>query len=78
MYESVYWDAMKRTNVVLDEDLVNRVKRIYRVRTTREAIDLALRRLVGDREPRRILELEGIGWEGDLDEIRHRDRPPEW
>ncbi|MGH2653571.1 MAG: type II toxin-antitoxin system VapB family antitoxin [Actinomycetota bacterium] len=69
---------MKRTNVVLDEDLVNRVKRIYRVRTTREAIDLALRRLVGDREPRRILELEGIGWEGDLDEIRHRDRPPEW
>jgi Arc/MetJ family transcription regulator len=71
-------DAMKRTNVVLDEDLVNRVKRIYRVRTTREAIDLALRRLVGDREPRRILELEGIGWEGDLDEIRHRDRPPEW
>lgn len=78
MYESVYWDAMKRTNVVLDEDLVDRVKRIYRVRTTREAIDLALRRLVGDREPRRILELEGIGWEGDLDEIRHRDRPPEW
>jgi len=69
---------MKRTNVVLDEDLVDRVKRIYRVRTTREAIDLALRRLVGDREPRRILELEGIGWEGDLDEIRHRDRPPEW
>lgn len=78
MYEGVYWAAVKRTNVVVDEGLIERVKRIYRVRTTREAIDLALRRLVGDRDPRRFLELEGIGWEGDLDEIRHRDRPPEW
>ena len=78
MYEGVYWAAMKRTNVVVDEELVERVKRIYRVRTTRDAIDLALRRLVGDRDPRRFLQLEGIGWEGDLDELRHRDPPPEW
>jgi Arc/MetJ family transcription regulator len=69
---------MKRTNVVVDEELVERVKRIYRVRTTREAIDLALRRLVGGRDLGRILELEGIGWEGDLDELRHRERPPDW
>ena len=70
--------GVKRTNVVVDEELVERVKRIYRVRTTRDAIDLALRRLVGDRDPRGFLELEGIGWEGNLDEIRHRDPPPEW
>jgi Arc/MetJ family transcription regulator len=69
---------MKRTNVVVDEELVERVKRIFRVRTTREAIDLALRRLVGDRDPGRFLELEGIGWEGDLDELRHSDQPPDW
>jgi len=74
----VYTVGVKRTNVVVDEELVERVKRIYRVRTTRDAIDLALRRLVGDRDPRGFLELEGIGWEGNLDEIRHRDPPPEW
>jgi Arc/MetJ family transcription regulator len=74
----VYTGVVKRTNVVVDEELVERVKRIYRVRTTRDAIDLALRRLVGDRDPRGFLELEGIGWEGNLDEIRHRDPPPEW
>lgn len=39
---------MGRTNVVVDDALVEKVKRIYRVKTTREAIDLALRRLVGD------------------------------
>ena len=70
--------GVKRTNVVVDEELVERVKRIYRVRTTRDAIDLALRRLVGDRDPRGFLELEGIGWEGNLDVIRHRDPPSEW
>lgn len=74
----MYTVGVKRTNVVVDEELVERVKRIYRVRTTRDAIDLALRRLVGDRDPRGFLELEGIGWEGNLDEIRHRDPPPEW
>jgi len=74
----VYTGVVKRTNVVVDEELVERVKRIYRVRTTRDAIDLALRRLVGDRDPRGFLELEGIGWEGNLDEIRHRDPPSEW
>ena len=74
----MYTVGVKRTNVVVDEELVERVKRIYRVRTTRDAIDLALRHLVGDRDPRGFLELEGIGWEGNLDEIRHRDPPPEW
>ena len=74
----MYTSGVKRTNVVVDEELVERVKRIYRVRTTRDAIDLALRRLVGDRDPRGFLELEGIGWEDNLDEIRHRDPPPEW
>ena len=74
----MYSRAMKRTNVVVDEALVERVKRIYRVRTTREAIDLALRRLVGDRDPRSVLDLEGVGWTGDLAEIRHREPPPDW
>ena len=43
----------------------------YGVSTKRAAIDLALRRL--DLEPmsrKEALEMQGTGWEGDLDELR--------
>lgn len=76
IHRAVYPLHMARTNVVVDEALVERVKRIYGVRTTREAIDLALRRLVGDlsEDPHAgLLELEGMGWGGDLDELRRPD-----
>lgn len=62
---------MVRTNVVVDETLVTKVMELYGLRTKREAIDFALRRTAGDSDTTRILELEGIGWEGDLDEMRH-------
>ncbi|EAY59853.1 conserved hypothetical protein, partial [Mycobacterium tuberculosis C] len=39
------------------------------------AVDLALRRLVGSPLSREfLLGLEGVGWEGDLDDLRS-DRP---
>jgi Arc/MetJ family transcription regulator len=60
-----------RTNVVLDDDLVKRIMRRYGFRTRRETIDFALRRLDGTEDPwAGMLELEGSGWEGDLDEMR--------
>lgn len=62
---------MVRTNVVVDETLVTKVMELYGLRTKREAIDFALRRTAGDSDTTRILELEGIGWEGDLDAMRH-------
>jgi len=43
---------MGRTNVVVDDELIERAMKLYNLRTKREAIDLALRRLVGNaREP---------------------------
>jgi Arc/MetJ family transcription regulator len=68
----VYPDApMGRTNVVVDDELVERVKSMYGLRTTREAIDFALRSVAGRLERNRaMLELEGAGWGGDLDELR--------
>ena len=61
---------MARTNVVIDEKLVRRVMRVYRLPTKRAAIDFALRALVGDRKRREMLDLEGAGWDGDLVQMR--------
>ena len=62
--------VMGRTNVVVDDELIERAMRLYGLRTKREAIDLALRRLVGQYTQRDMLDMEGTGWEGDLEEIR--------
>ena len=62
---------MARTNIDIDEDLVREVMRRFGLSTKREAVDLALRRLVGPPVSREfLLGLEGTGWEGDLDEMR--------
>jgi Arc/MetJ family transcription regulator len=59
-----------RTNVVIDDALIRRVMRLYRLPTKRAAIEFALRALVGDRSRRDMLDLEGAGWEGDLSKLR--------
>jgi Arc/MetJ family transcription regulator len=63
-----------RTNVVIDDELMAKAMQLYGFRTKREAIDYALRRLVGRYETRDMLDLEGIGWDGDLSKLR-RGRP---
>lgn len=69
--------AYTRTNVVIDEDLIRKVMRLYGFRTKRETIDFALRQLAGSKDPwTGMLELEGTGWDGDLEEMR-RTRFPE-
>lgn len=71
MYDAV----VSRTNIEIDERLVTEAMRRYGLRTKRAAVDLALRRLVGEAMSREeVLEMEGTGWEGDLDELR-RDTP---
>jgi Arc/MetJ family transcription regulator len=68
---------MSRTNIDLDDELVAAAMSKYHLRTKREAVDLALRRLVGPRlTPSFLAGLRGIGWDGDLDEMR-AGRPAE-
>ncbi len=63
---------MTRTNIDLDDELVDRVIRKYGLKTKKEAVDFALRRAAGPKvTPEEILSLEGTGWDGDLDEIRN-------
>jgi Arc/MetJ family transcription regulator len=62
---------MSRTNIELDDELIAEVMRRYGVRTKREAVDLALRRLVGMPLTREFLQrLKGVGWGSELDELR--------
>lgn len=68
---------MARTNIDLDDELVTRAMRMYRLNSKREAVDLALRRLVGN--PLSLdaaLAMEGTGWDADLDELRGAEAPP--
>lgn len=64
-----------RTNVVVDDKLIARVMKLYGLRTKREAIDYALRSVAGRYDPKDILELEGIGWPGDLRKMRRTRYP---
>jgi len=60
-----------RTNIDLGDTLVEQAMAATGQRTKKGAIDEALRRLVRAHEQRQAIEdLRGLGWEGDLDEMR--------
>ena len=62
---------MARTNIDLDQDLVAEVMHRYGARTKREAVDLALRRLLAAPVTKQfLLDVRGIGFGADLDELR--------
>ncbi|MGD9998761.1 MAG: type II toxin-antitoxin system VapB family antitoxin [Ilumatobacteraceae bacterium] len=62
---------MSRTNLDLDDELVEKAMRRYGLPSKRAAVDFALRRLVGDAMSREeALEMEGSGWTGSLDDLR--------
>ena len=50
---------MRRTNIVLDQDLVEEALRYAGVRTKRELVDLALREFVENHKRRDVRELRG-------------------
>ncbi len=67
----VYDRCMARTNIDIDEDACRKVMDRYQLATKREAVNLALRRLVGealDLDDARAL--RGSGWDGDLADMR--------
>ena len=52
---------MLRTNIVLDEKLVQEAMKLANATTMREAVDIALRRFVQSGRQRRLLMLKGTG-----------------
>ena len=60
-----------RTNIVLDDKLVQRAQKLTGIKTKREVVHEALRTLIMLREQAEIRDLRGkLKWEGDLDEQR--------
>ena len=65
---------MKRTNIVIDEEVAAEARRLTGLKTLRELVDAGLKELVARERRRSILEVRGrIRWKGDLDRWR-RDR----
>lgn len=63
--------CMKRTNIVMDEELVAEAKKLTGIPTQRALVDHALRELVKRKKQKRILNRFGkVKWEGNLNEMR--------
>ncbi|PPQ28018.1 type II toxin-antitoxin system VapB family antitoxin [Rhodopila globiformis] len=64
-----------RTNIDLDDRLLKHAMAAAGQRTKKGVIEEALRRLIRAHEQKQAIEdLRGLGWEGNLDEMR-ADRP---
>ena len=62
---------MARISLEIDEKACAEVMRRYGIKTKKEAINFALRILAGERlSSEEISFFQGIGWDGDLDEMR--------
>jgi len=60
-----------RTNIDIDDDLLREAMEITGLRTKKETVEEALRRLVMlRRQKKAVQESAGIGWDGDLDAMR--------
>ncbi len=62
-----------RTNIEIDDELMTNAMRATGLKTKRDVVKEALRRMVELDTQAGIRELRGIGWDGDLDAMR-RDR----
>ena len=62
---------MARTNIDLDDRLVEEGLRVFKCKTKKELIHLALKELLKTEKRKEILKLRGkLKWEGDLEEMR--------
>jgi len=62
---------MKRTNIVIDESLINECIEVTGIKTQRALIDYALHELLRREKQTKLFKLKGkIHWDGDLDGSR--------
>lgn len=69
--EVVYSHFMSRTNIELDDELVQKARKLTRLKTKREIVGKALELLVRSESRKAILRYYGSGiWKGDLKKMR--------
>ena len=61
--------------IEIDPKLLKKAQVAAGAATPRETVEFALRLLVEDAQQKALDSLRGIGWEGDLDEIRQVRAP---
>ena len=62
-----------RTNIVIDDDLMDEVLAVTGLSTKREAVELGLRTLLKLKKQQGIRQLRGrLRWQGDLNSMRKR------
>ena len=60
-----------RTNIVIDDNLMNKAKKVSGYKTKKETIEEALKLLVAQGEQSEIRKVRGkLNWEGNLEEMR--------
>lgn len=60
-----------RTNIEIDDQVMDEVLKSTGLKTKREAVDLALRTLARLQRQKKVREYRGrLAWEGDLDAMR--------
>lgn len=65
-----------RTNIEIDDELLSQAMTAAGLSTKRATVEEGLRLLVRVRaQVAALAELKGLGWEGDLDEMRQGRRP---
>jgi Arc/MetJ family transcription regulator len=71
-------ETVMRTNIILDDDLIQRARQITGIKTKREVVQEALRILIQLHEQSDVRKLRGkLLWEGNLDEQRIARLPEE-
>lgn len=65
-----------RTNIEIDDTLMVKAMKVGGFATKKATVEKALQEMIVDRERRQALqELRGMGWEGNLDEMRNEWTP---
>ena len=64
-------EAPMRTNIVIDDDLMDEAMKATGLKTKREAVELGLKTLIRLKKQAAIKKFRGkLAWEGDLAELR--------
>lgn len=60
-----------RTNIVIDDELMNDAIQLTGVKTKREVVEIALRSLIALKKQEKLKRFHGkLKWEGDLNDMR--------